>query len=242
MKVVVLGSGGMLGKAICRELEDSHIEYDGLDHSKFDVTTGDISKIKADCLINCAGIIPLKKASVKETIAVNAFAPIEIVSKFSGHVILVSTDCVFSGNLPLGQSYTISDIPDSKDLYGMTKILGEIKTSNATIVRTSFIGNDHGLMKWVMDNNCKQVNGYKYSMWSGSIVEEVSMHIVCIAKQSKPLGLVHLSTRQPISKLDLINLIVKRLGLSIIVNPAETPIINRVLKPTIELKSIWTAM
>ena len=66
-------------------------------------------------------------------------------------LIHISTDCIFSGKKGF---YDEEDYPDSLDLYGRTKFLGELSNSNAITLRTSFIGKElstnYGLLNWFL--------------------------------------------------------------------------------------------
>ena len=63
----------------------------------------------------------------------------------------VSTDCVFTGTRG---NYREADIPDAGDLYGRSKLLGEVDEAHATTLRTSIIGEElagpHGLVGWFL--------------------------------------------------------------------------------------------
>ena len=83
-------------------------------------------------------------------------------------LIHISTDCVFSG---LKGSYTEDDKPDPVDLYGHTKLLGEIDRPGCVTLRTSIIGRDFvkrvGLLEWFLSNRSGQVNGFTRAIYSG---------------------------------------------------------------------------
>jgi dTDP-4-dehydrorhamnose reductase len=52
-------------------------------------------------------------------------------------VVQISTDCVFSG---FRGNYNELDVPDPVDLYGRTKLLGELHRPGCLTLRTSIIG------------------------------------------------------------------------------------------------------
>jgi len=54
-------------------------------------------------------------------------------------MIHVSTDCVFDGEKG---SYSESDFSNVPDLYGRTKLLGEVAYSHCVTLRTSIIGHE----------------------------------------------------------------------------------------------------
>ena len=54
-------------------------------------------------------------------------------------LIHISTDCVFDGERGM---YLESDWPNARDLYGRTKLLGEVVSDNSITLRTSIIGHE----------------------------------------------------------------------------------------------------
>ena len=75
--------------------------------------------------------------------------------------IQISTDCVFTGKKG---NYSEKDKPDSLDLYGHSKILGEINEKNHLTLRTSTIGfekySKRGLLEWFLSQK-NECYGYK---------------------------------------------------------------------------------
>ena len=53
-------------------------------------------------------------------------------------------------------------IPDPSDMYGLSKLLGEINGPNSLTIRTSIIGHsinsNHGLIDWFLKQNIKIKN------------------------------------------------------------------------------------
>ncbi|KKL48421.1 hypothetical protein LCGC14_2325700, partial [marine sediment metagenome] len=106
-----------------------------------------------------------------------------------------------------------------------------------TVVRTSFIGVDHGLMAWFLQSLHVDgfVGGWANAIWSGSTVDEVARRLVAMV-DDPPGGIVHLATEKPISKWEVL-VHLKQLwpgADSITVNRTETPRINRALIPNVE--------
>ena len=81
----------------------------------------------------------------------------------------VSTDCVFSGSRG---GYVESDVPDAFDLYGRSKLLGEVTDrDNAVTLRTSIIGwqlgEPTGLVGWFAAHRDEQLKGFTKAVFSG---------------------------------------------------------------------------
>src|SRR5205807_571074 len=88
---------------------------------------------RANVVVNCIGIIKQTEAANDpvESIATNALFPHQLARLTAARkikLIHVSTDCVFSGTKG---NYTEDDPPDPVDLYGRTKLLGEVSAAAA---------------------------------------------------------------------------------------------------------------
>src|ERR1043165_7740621 len=82
----------------------------------------------------------------------NSLFPHQLAQACAGsgtRLVHLSTDCVFSG---ARGKYLESDPPDPVDLYGLTKLLGEVDRPGVLTLRTSMIGRDiagfHSLLEW----------------------------------------------------------------------------------------------
>lgn len=150
----------------------------------------------------------------------------------------VSTDCVFSG-LTRQARYAVGDFPDARDVYGRSKMVGET-LETGTIVRTSFIGLRHGLLRWLLDQTeSGHVNGYRNALWTGSTVWEVARGLVAIAEDPSSHGIVHLATTEVHSKYAVLLRLAEILRLNVAVVPVESPYVNRALQPTWTIRDLW---
>ena len=100
------------------------------------------SLVNPDIFINCIGVIKQldNSSNVLEVVPINSLLPHKLATlckKKSIRLIHFSTDCVFSGEKG---NYIESDNPDPKDLYGRSKLIGEIDYPNCLTLRTSIIG------------------------------------------------------------------------------------------------------
>jgi dTDP-4-dehydrorhamnose reductase len=138
MKIIILGSNGMLGSMLSFVAKKYNKDVIPLSRKEFDVDKDDISKltvyIKEDCcLVNCIGAIPQKKYSDNNYKQLNTEFPLklsELCKKYSVPLIHISTNCVFSGKYP---NCIESDIPNAVDLYGISKYEGE--PLDCTVIR-----------------------------------------------------------------------------------------------------------
>ena len=146
-------------------------------------------------------------------------------------MIHVSTDCVFSGDRG---GYTESDPPDAQDLYGRSKLLGEVDLPNAITLRTSIIGheldevNSHSLIGWFL-NQKGTVNGFRRAVFSGLPTVELARVIRDhVLVQPALHGLYHVAA-EPINKFDLLQLVAGVYGKTISLQPCDDPVIDRSL-------------
>ena len=170
--------------------------------------------LRPDFVINCIGLIKQVNSSqdLTKILPVNSIFPHQIAElceikniKF----IHISTDCVFDGKRGL---YNENDAPDARDLYGLSKFLGEPYKyyPNSLTIRTSIIGPEletkYSLFNWFLAQE-NQVLGYKNAIFSGLTTLELSKVIYRYLLGNVDLkGLYHISS-DPISKYDLLKLI-----------------------------------
>ena len=180
-----------------------------------------LDRIQPEVVVNCIGIVKkLKEAeSPVSAITINALFPhwlAELCQERGIRLIHISTDCVFSGK---AGKYSEDDPPDPYDLYGRTKLLGEVIGNNCLTLRTSIIGRELkrtvGLLEWFLSQRGKTIQGYKYAIFSGFITSELAYILAEIVEKHPALcGLYHISS-SPINKYNLLNMIKEALNLDI---------------------------
>jgi dTDP-4-dehydrorhamnose reductase len=256
-KVLILGGNGMLGSCIVRylqqqseysvactvrskyvpnflgygELEKVYCSADAMQPNIFEDI---IEDFRPDWIINCIGIIKQVDQAKEHIpiIEINSLFPHKLSAycdKFSARLIHFSTDCVFSGS---AGNYNEADVPDAIDLYGRTKLLGEVQYKNHVTFRTSIIG--HGVIpnKSLVDWFChaeSPVNGYTKAFFSGlpTIFIAEFLHIY-FSSGKKLFGLYHLGSI-PIDKMSLLSMINTEYGLNKIIVPVNELVIDRSL-------------
>ena len=230
MQVLVLGGNGMLGHQLCRVLTEQRIEvwgtfrelpvkFDFLPKERIlaDVVVQDLPRIqkildtvKPEVVVNAVGIVKQRDEAKQaiSSIQVNALFPhqlAELCVERGIRVIQVSTDCVFSG---MRGNYSEDDLPDPIDLYGRTKLLGELNRPGCLTIRTSIIGwqlnTFTSLLSWFAFQRGKSIKGYRNAIYSGISTYILSSLISDIIKTHNDLdGLYHIAST-PISKYDLL--------------------------------------
>lgn len=251
--VLVFGGTGMLGHELVATLSttrDVHftargsalavaVGLPGTSHD-FEARVGDpsvlIDRLKPDAVVNAIGIVKqLPEASVPTiSIAVNSLFPHrlnEACSAAGVRLIHISTDCVFSGALPIGQLYSEDHRPDADDLYGRSKLLGEVVDGSALTLRTSIIGWElervTGLLEWFAEQRGRTVQGFTRAIFTGVTTRALGGVVSSLLDDFPDLrGLFHVAST-PITKFDLLTLLRDVLGQDTTIEPRTEPVVNR---------------
>ncbi len=251
-KVLVLGAGGMLGHQMLHQLAAQYTVagttrnydqqlahtganlYSGVNVQDIDTVENRIDSFMPDVVLNAVGVIKQLQESTNAelSIHINSLFPHQlarICSERSIRLILFSTDCVFSGSK--GKPYTEEDVADARDLYGLSKYMGEVQQSNVLTLRTSIIGHElkgkHSLLEWVLSQAGAAINGYAGALYSGFTTLEMSRIVSMLIDDYPEMhGLYHVSS-DAISKYDLINMINEAYDLGITINKDEAFVCDR---------------
>jgi dTDP-4-dehydrorhamnose reductase len=255
MRVLILGAGGMLGHKVwevfrdrfdCRAamrkrlplpLFDDERVIDGFDATNFDAVARLIAAMKPDVVVNCIGVVKQLAAAHDPiaSITLNALFP-HIVARAcaeaGARMIHVSTDCVFAGTRG---HYSEDDVPDAADLYGRSKLLGEV-TDGALTIRTSLIGRElrtsSGLVEWFLSNRGGSVRGFTNAIFSGVTTAELARILAGVIEQYPDMrGLYHVAAA-PISKYDLLMMLNAATGAVVMIAPDDGFVIDRSLDAT----------
>jgi len=252
MRVLVLGGEGMLGHKVFEVLGRRYdtaatfLDADGpwrtfpqyaglpasrllggIDALRFETVVAAVEEAHPDAVVNCIGIIKqLKEASDPIlTITLNSLFPHRLADLCVGmgvRLVHMSTDCVFSGRKG---GYTEDDLPDPEDLYGRSKLLGEVDRPGCLTIRTSIFGRDFlkkdALLEWFLSNRGGRVRGYKNAIYSGFPTQVVARIIGDLLLEQPSLsGLVQIAST-PISKYALLTMLRETMGLDIEIEPFD---------------------
>ena len=133
----------------------------------------------------------------------------------------ITTDCVYDGSKG---KYSENDIHTTKNIYGITKSLGE--PEEATIIRTSIIGeeltNKKSLIEWIKSNKNGEINGYINHYWNGVTCLTLANFIKNIIDNNNFWkGVKHVFSEDIVSKYDLCYYINEIYNLNIKINKYE---------------------
>ena len=234
-RILILGSTGLLGSTILKYFSEhtklkcfgivrknsdkkklefiKKIKLFKVDYENKNHVSKVFAKVKPHLIINCIGVVKqiVKDNKISEIIKVNSYLPHHLSELANKHkkvrFIHFSTDCVFSG---LEGNYKENDFTDANDIYGKSKILGELSISNFLTLRTSIIGHElktnYSLLDWFLAQKTV-VKGYKNAVFSGLTALEISKVLNKYVIPNKNLrGVYHLSGKS-INKYDLLEII-----------------------------------
>jgi len=250
VRLLVIGGNGMLGHRLCNILSDqmevwttvrdasaSYKRYNILpeerivgplevqDLKKLQET---IDRIKPDAVVNAVGIVKQRDEAKQAvpSIQINALFPhqlADLCTERGIRVIQISTDCVFSG---ARGNYTEIDVPDPVDLYGRTKLLGELNRAGCLTLRTSIIGwqlnTFSSLLSWFALQRGRHIKGYRHAIYTGFSTDVMANLIGDILSTRRDLNGLFQVASEPISKYDLLIRLRDVLGWKdIIIEPEE---------------------
>jgi dTDP-4-dehydrorhamnose reductase len=255
VKILVLGATGLLGNAVFRGLSKRpnarvegtirHEAARGLfapEHSSRLIVVGDIENpeqlarlletVGPDLVVNCIAVGRPAPTDAMRSISVYSVLPQRLsllCRRFGARLVQIGSDGVFSGTRG---GYTEDDLPDANDVYGISKLLGEVTGPHAITLRTSIIGHElqsgSGLLEWFLSQQGR-CSCYTRAMFSGfpTIVLADLIRDVVIPRPDLH-GIYHVATR-PISKFDLLRLVAERYGKKIELIPDDRASPNRSL-------------
>jgi len=234
-RILVLGASGMLGHKLLQTLHPRFEVFatvrsdasmrtcmnalpdfpcghfrSGVDALDFAAVRRTIAELQPQVIVNCIGVV--KQSDVIHhavpSIQLNALFPHQLAQLCGEQrirLILFSTDCVFSGRRG---NYSEQDVADPIDLYGRSKLLGEVDQAGCLTLRTSIVGweleHQRSLLGWFALQRGKRIAGYQRAIFSGLSTLEIAHLTGDLIEQWPQLsGLFHIASA-PISKFDLL--------------------------------------
>ena len=256
MKILVLGASGMLGNAMLRVMSGqeawsvfgtvrgadpalhaaapSAVLIPGIHADQPDSLLAAFAQARPDVVINCVGLVKQLSNAEDPLVAVpiNTLLPHRLarMCEVAGaRLVHVSTDCVFSGKQG---SYKELDEADAQDVYGRSKLLGEVDYPHAVTLRTSIIGHElgsaHGLIDWFLSQQAR-VKGYTDAVFSGLPTFELARVVRDFVIPHASLRGVYHVAAEPISKHDLLQIVNCEYGQNLQIEPDDQVKINRSL-------------
>ena len=195
-----------------------------------------LADFRPSAIVNAVGIVKQRSEGKQSipSIEINSLFPhrlSDMAMRIGARVIQVSTDCVFSGDRG---GYTEADRPDPVDLYGYTKLLGELADEHCLTLRTSIIGLEvdghQGLVEWALSKT-GDIRGFRRAIYSGLTTMELTRVVDFVLTQHPALhGVWHVAS-EPISKYDLLVRLLGRLGRTdVVIMPSDEFVCDRTLR------------
>lgn len=256
MRVMVVGATGTLGHRLCLEwaerfecwgtvrgaIEEPVAELlaptrliAGVSADEPDTLRTALVEARPEAVVNCIGAVKQAEAGQQPVpaIRINSLFPHELAAachQASARMVHVSTDCVFSGDRG---GYSEEAVPDATDIYGRSKLLGEVAGEGLLTLRTSLIGRELqsslGLLEWLISNRGGSVKGFSKAVFSGLTTIALAAEIGAVLEEQPGLeGVWHLAS-EPIDKLELLTMLERELELGIEIVPDDSVIVDRSL-------------
>lgn len=242
LRILILGGDGMLGHQLLKQYQGRHVAkvtlrkparayrrislfnrknaYFGIDGRSFAEVDRVIRRFRPQAVVNAIGIVKQRGDADDPVlnIEINSLFPHRLAAacaRAGARLVHLSTDCVFDGD---AGRYSERDIPNARDLYGRSKLLGEVDYAPAITLRTSMIGPElfrkAGLVEWFLAQR-GSVRGFTRAVFSGFTTIELSRVIERTIVARPDLHGIYHASAAPISKHDLIALIKRELELKV---------------------------
>ncbi len=257
-RLLVLGANGMLGNAVLRwfandpayavvgsvrraEIIPSLTErapaasfVGGIDACELPSLRRLFADERPEVVINCIGVVKQLAGAEAPAVAIpiNALLPHRLarLSQACGaRLVHISTDCVFSG---IRGGYAEQDLPDAADLYGRSKLMGEVDHENAVTLRTSIIGHEldtsHALLGWFLAQG-GAVAGFSNAIFSALPTVELARVIQQFVLPNDALRGTYHVAGPAISKHDLLHVVARAYGRSNLIVAEPLPVLDRSL-------------
>lgn len=229
MKILVLGSGGQLGRCIFDQFKN--LPYEIIFATRDDIDLSDIASIRKKVLIhnpqiviNAAAYTDVDKAedNQKEAELIN-FQAVSILAKACNEIdswlIHLSTDYIFDGLSEIPYKETIK--PNPQSIYGISKLKGELAIKDIDpkfiILRTAWVFSEYGnnFFKKMIDlgkeNN--ELHIIQDQFGCPTYAQDIANAILCIvlkiAKNQSESGVFHFCGDNPCSWYDFAKVIFK---------------------------------
>jgi dTDP-4-dehydrorhamnose reductase len=253
LRLLILGGNGLLGHAVWRAAAaDPRVEAAAsVRRGALDVLPPAYQKAARICdvreegalaelldevgpqvVVNCTGITKHIDSSPEESIRVNSLMP-HLLARLSAErgarLIHISTDCVFSGSKGY---YREDDLPDPPDVYGRSKLLGEVDYAPHVTLRTSFIGRElgtrRGLLEWFLSQQ-GTIKGFRQAFWSGLGAPALARLLLEVCHRPDLVGLWHVAGER-IDKYHLLLRLQAAFGKDdVTIEPVDQPALDRSL-------------
>ncbi len=223
MKILLIGSSGMMGTAIEKVCNRKGIDCVGLTHEDLEITNFDavkeaIEKNKPDAVINAVAIVGINQCELEPQRAfdVNAIAVsnlAKICEKHGATLVQPSTHAVFDGTKD--GSYTEDDLPNPASIYSASKYIAEYFAINLcrkhyvprfpTLFgkrRNNALGFVDKVLGWIRKGEELKIADDKID--SPTYALDAAEALISLLEKEKPFGIYHVANSGVVSYYDFI--------------------------------------
>lgn len=225
MKIMLIGSTGLLGKSIISKFRKKNIEIVGIARKLSDINidiTSDIlieecfNEIKPDVVINSAAIVNLSYCEKNKLAAylINARSVskiAELCAEYKSYFIQISTDHYYVSDTM--KKHKETDAITLVNEYARTKYLGECFASlydNSLVVRTNIVGFKGNIeaptfLEWVVNSMHTKKNMILFDdFYTSSIHVKQLVDIMLDLIKIRPTGLINIASSEVKNKKEFI--------------------------------------
>ena len=151
--VSIIGPNGQLGSDLVRAFQNANWSVNSFPHSEIQVedinsVQKNLKQVNSDWIINTAAFHRVDECekNPKKAWLINTQGPqnvAQIASELGSKVVFISSDYVFSGDIPIGSSYKENHLVSPTNVYGQSKAEGETATlstnRNNVVIRVASV-------------------------------------------------------------------------------------------------------
>jgi len=250
MRIAVIGANGQLGSDLVEVFGKDGFEVVPLTHRDVDVTVPEslkvLEEIKPDVIINTAAYVRVDDAEIhpEKAFAVNAIGALNVarIAEGIGAInVYISTDYVFDGEK--GSPYVEEDAPNPINVYGTSKLAGEIFTRNYSsrhyIIRVASLygkagasGKGGNFINWVIERARKgeRLRVVDDQVMSPTHTLDVARTLAKLLKVQPEPGVYHVVNEGYCSWYEFTKAIFEILGWDVEVEPIKSSELKRLAR------------
>lgn len=230
MNILVFGASGLLGPVLCQRLREaghavtgfrrSSAASCGTEREMASAFASTIERVAPECVINliAATNVDQCESDMAHAALLNCFVPQLLVDlcKRGEHLIHVSSDQVYEGNGPHGES-SVRPV----NAYALTKFIGEypVVRAGGCVLRTNFFGKSHtpsrtSLSDWLVSaGRSSQPSNVFEDVWFSPLGMASLSAAILRAVEMRLAGLFNVGAADGVSKAAFARLLFKSLNL-----------------------------
>jgi dTDP-4-dehydrorhamnose reductase len=206
LRILITGAGGQLGQVLIRELRKGGHDVAAFTRAALDVTQRGavierVVKLKPSVIVNTAAFgVDASEEDPRQALDVNSFAVrtlADAARRMSAGLVQYSSDFVFDGDT--STVYTEGSRPNPLNVYGASKLLGELFAQNAPkfwVLRVeSLFGNPEGkssIDRMIADMKAgRGVKAFSDRTVSPSYMDDVAAATKRLVERAVPSGIYH---------------------------------------------------